>query len=65
MKFVNMISMHVQSGTHRGFDWWIIADWTNNSSVLMCVDITDAPKLYRELLTLHKDGYVKSPKVCG
>ena len=25
MKFINMLSVYVQSGTHRRFNWWIIA----------------------------------------
>ena len=39
------VSMYVQSGTHKRFNWRIIAVLTQNPIVLMCVDITDAPKL--------------------
>ena len=45
MEFINMFSMYAQSGTHRRFNRWIIAVLTYNPSVLMCVEITDAPKL--------------------
>ena len=45
MKFINMLSVYAQSGTHRGFNWWIIAVLTENPSVLMPAEITDAPKL--------------------
>ena len=37
MEFTNMFSMYAQSG--------IIVVLTDNPSVLMCVEITDAPKL--------------------
>ena len=45
MKSINMVSVSAQSGTHRCVNWWIIAVLTYNPSVLMCVEITDAPKL--------------------
>ena len=45
MKFINMLSMCVQSGMHRHFHWWMIVVLTQNPSVLMCVDITNDPKL--------------------
>ena len=45
MKFISMLSVYANSGTHRRFDWWMIASFTQNPSVLMCVEITDAPKL--------------------
>ena len=45
MKFINMLSVYAQSGTHRGFNWWIIAVLTENPSVLMPAEFTDAPKL--------------------
>ena len=45
MEFINMFSVYAQSETHRRFNWWIIAVLTYNPSVLMCVEITDAPKL--------------------
>ena len=45
MKFINIFSVYAQSGMHRRFNWWIIAVLTYNPSVLMCVEITDAPKL--------------------
>ena len=48
MKFINMLSVYVQSGTHRRFNWWIIAVLTQNPSVLISVEITDAPKFYRK-----------------
>ena len=25
MKFINLLSLYAQSGTHSHFDWWIIA----------------------------------------
>ena len=28
MKYINMLSVYAQSGTHRPFDWWIIAVFT-------------------------------------
>ena len=43
--FINMFSVYAQSGMHSRFDWQIIVVLTYNPSVLMCVDITDAPKL--------------------
>ena len=45
MEFINMFSVYAQSGTHSRFDWWVIVFLTYNSSVLVCVEITDAPKL--------------------
>ena len=45
MEFINMFSVHAQSGMHSRFNWWIIMVLTYNPSVLMCVEITDAPKL--------------------
>ena len=45
MEFINMFSVYAQSGMHRRFNRWIIAVLTYNPSVLMCVEITDAPKL--------------------
>ena len=44
MKFINMFSVYAQSGTHSRFNWYIVV-LTYNPSVLMCVEITDAPKL--------------------
>ena len=34
--FINMLSVYAQSGTHRRFNWWIIAVWTFCSDV--CAD---------------------------
>ena len=48
VKFMNKISMHAQFGTHKRFNWDIIAVLKQNPFVLMCVDITDAPKLLRK-----------------
>ena len=45
MEFINMFSMYAQSGTHSRFNWQIIVVLTYNPAVLVCVDITDAPKL--------------------
>ena len=45
MECINMFSMYAQSGNHSRFNWWIIVVLTYNPSVLMCVEITDAPKL--------------------
>ena len=45
MEFINMFSVYAQSGTHNRFNWLIIVVLTSNPSVLMCVEITDAPKL--------------------
>ena len=45
MEFINMFSVYAQSGTHSRFNWKIIVVLTYNPSVLMCVEITDAPKL--------------------
>ena len=39
------VSVYAQSGTHSRFTLWIIVVLTYNPSVLMCVEITDAPKL--------------------
>ena len=44
MEFINMFSVYAQSGTHSRFNWLIIVVLTYNPSVL-CVEITDAPKL--------------------
>ena len=48
VRFMSMLSMYVQSGTHRHFHWRIIAVLTQNPTVLMFVDNTGAPKLYRK-----------------
>ena len=40
--------VYAQSGTHMRFNRWIISVLTSNPSVLMCVEITDAPILYVE-----------------
>ena len=48
VKFMSILSMYVQSGTHKHFHWRIIAVLTQNPTVLMVVDITGAPKLYRK-----------------
>ena len=45
MEFINMFSVYASSGTHSRFNWWIIVDLAYNPSVLMCVEIIDAPKL--------------------
>ena len=45
MEFINMFSVYAQSGTHSRFNWWIIVVLTYNPSVLMCVEITNAPKI--------------------
>ena len=45
MEFINMFSVYAQSGMHSRFNWLIIVILTYNPSVLMCVEITDAPKL--------------------
>ena len=45
MEIINMLSVYAQSGTHSRFNWWIIVVLTSNPSVMMCVEITDAPKL--------------------
>ena len=45
MEFLNMFSVYAQCGMHSHFNWWIIVVLTFNPSVLMCVEITDAPKL--------------------
>ena len=45
MAFINMFSVYVQSGMHSLFNWWITVVLTYNPSVLMCVEVTDAPKL--------------------
>ena len=45
MEIMNMFSVYAQSGTHSRFNWYIIVVLTYNPSVLMCVEITDAPKL--------------------
>ena len=45
MEFINTFSVYAQSGTHSRFNWWIIVVLTHNPSVLMYVEITDAPKL--------------------
>ena len=44
MKFVNMLSVSVQSGTRRYFDWWIIPVLTQNPTVMMLGDINSVPK---------------------
>ena len=43
MEFINMFSVYAQSGTHSRFNWWIIVVLTYNPSVLVCVEMTDAP----------------------
>ena len=48
IEFINMFSVYAQSGMCSPFNWWIIVVLTYNPSVLMCVEITDAPKLYRK-----------------
>ena len=45
MEFINMFSVCAHSGTNSRFNWWIIVVLTYNHSVLLCVEITDAPKL--------------------
>ena len=45
MEFINMSSVYAQSEMHMGFNLWIIVVLTHNPSVVMCVEITDAPKL--------------------
>ena len=45
MEFINMFSVYAQSGTHSRFNRWIVVVLTYNPSVLMCVEITEAPKL--------------------
>ena len=45
MEFINMFSVYAQSGMHSHFKWWIIVVLTYNPSFLMCVEITNAPKL--------------------
>ena len=49
MKFISMLSVYMQSGMHRCFNWWIIAVLTSNPSVLMCVEISDAHKPGRNM----------------
>ena len=39
------VSVYAQSGIHSRFILWIIVVLKYNPSVLMCVEITDAPKL--------------------
>ena len=46
MKFLSMLFMYVQSGTNSHFHWRIVAALSH--TVLMFVDITCAPKLYRK-----------------
>ena len=45
IEFINMFSVYAKSGTHSRINWQIIVVLTYNPSVLMCVEITDAPKL--------------------
>ena len=45
MEFINMFYVYAQSGMHSHFNWWIIVVLTYNPPVLMCVEITDTPKL--------------------
>ena len=45
MAFINMFSVYAQPGKHSRFNWRIIVVLTYNPSVLMCVEIADAPKL--------------------
>ena len=45
LEFINMFSVCAKSGTYSRFNWWIIVVLTCNPAVLMCVGITDAPKL--------------------
>ena len=42
---INMFSVYAQSGMHSRFNRKIIVVLTYNPSVLMCVEITDGPKL--------------------
>ena len=42
VKFMSMLLMYVQPGTHRHFHWRVIAVLTQNPAVLMFVDITGA-----------------------
>ena len=52
MTFISMLSGYVQSGSHKHFHWWSIVVLTQSPTVLMFVDITGAPRLYR--------GYVET-----
>ena len=45
VEFINILSVYAQSGTHSRFNWWIVMVVTYNPSVLMCVEISDTPKL--------------------
>ena len=45
MEFINMFSVYAQYGTNSRFNWCITVVLTYNPSVLMYVEITDAPKL--------------------
>ena len=45
IKFTNMLSMYVQSGTHRYVHWRVIAVLMQNRTVLMFLDVNEAPKL--------------------
>ena len=47
---MSMLSMYVQSGTHRHFHRRIIAVITQNPAVLMFVDNTGAPKLEQKYI---------------
>ena len=39
MKFINILSMYVQSGMQMHFNWWIIEVLTQNPSVMMSEEI--------------------------
>ena len=49
VKFISMLSMYVQFGTHRHFHWRIIVVLTQNPTVLMFVDITSTPQTLAEI----------------
>ena len=49
MEFINMFSVYAQPGTHSRFNWRIIVVLTYNPSVLMCVEIADAPETLAEM----------------
>ena len=48
MKFINILSVYVQPGVHRRFQWRPIAVLRENPTVLMFVDINNAPKLQQK-----------------
>ena len=43
---MNMLSLYVQSGIHMQDHWLVIVVTRYNPTVLMFVDINEAPKLY-------------------